>query len=80
MRRYRFKVTGLALVPVQVSMSIYGENNADAMQRASAIWKENPKVRRDCIVVNSEDHCSVFDFQPSQAERVKITAEVRKRY
>lgn len=65
----KFKVTGVAFVPVQIEMTIDAPTGIEAMRAGDALWAKSRRgERRDFIVANSQDDAAVADFQASGAE------------
>lgn len=59
----RYRVTGAALVPVQIEIVVEAANESDAYFAAAIEFRAK---RRDCIIPGTVDESAVFDFEPSE--------------
>lgn len=67
-----FTVTGVAFVPVQVSVDLLAADPASAKRKAARMW-ENIEERGSMIVPGSADESCAFDFEPSEAAEQPTT-------
>lgn len=66
MPQRKFKVTGLALIPVEVAITVEAVDEVNALAKAIGIF-ESSKRKRQFVVPNSEDDGAVHAFEPSEA-------------
>lgn len=60
-----YRLTGYALVPVEVEMEVDAEDEQTAIQIGQAHFKSDPSAY---VVSNSADECSACDWEPSATE------------
>ena len=65
-----FRVTGYAMVPVEVQIDVQAYDEAMAMQVADNLLTRKPALMRRHIVNGSEDETSVHSFKSSVAEKL----------
>lgn len=58
----RWRVSGIAFVPVRAEVTVEAANEEEALVKAHAAWAAN---KRELIVGNSEDEAAAFDWQPT---------------
>lgn len=66
MKTSKFKVTGYAFIPIEVSMEVDAVGPEDAKRKAVILF-ENSEKKSQFIVTGTEDECAVFDWLPSLA-------------
>jgi hypothetical protein len=66
----KWKVKGIAMVPVEVEIRVDGISANDAYHRAEELVKPAGALKK-YIVANSVDEDCVFDFRPGDVEELK---------
>ena len=64
-----FRVTGYAMIPVEVQVDVQAYDEAMAMQVANDLFTSKPSLMRRHIVNGSEDETSCHSFKASVAEK-----------
>lgn len=62
-----YRVTGFALVPVEVAVRLEAVSEADAKTIAKTLFRENT---RKYIIPGSSDESAAFDFIPSECQHL----------
>ena len=65
----KFKVTGYAFVPVEVSLEVEASSVEKAKQKAVIVFNASQQ-KQNFILPETEDYAAVFDWLPSLANVV----------
>lgn len=61
----RYRVRGIAMVPVEANAEVIASSNEEAMRLAKRLFADDP---RRYIVRNSEDYSAAWDWEPDAEE------------